>query len=60
MIITRAAVLVAAALCTLSAAPSRAQDWPQRAVKFIVPLGPGAGADIGARLLADRLSARWK
>ncbi len=59
MIITRAAVLVAAALCTLSAAPSRAQDWPQRAVKFIVPLGPGAGADIGARLLADRLSARW-
>ena len=59
--VTRAAVLVAAlfGLCTLPAAPSRAQGWPQRAVKFIVPLGPGAGADIGARLLADRLSARW-
>jgi tripartite-type tricarboxylate transporter receptor subunit TctC len=44
---------------TLSAAQSQAQQWPQRAVKFIVPLGPGAGVDIGARLLSDRLPARW-
>src|SRR5437764_13830153 len=36
-----------------------AQIWPQRPVKFIVPFGPGAGVDIGARLLADRLLARW-
>ena len=36
-----------------------AQNWPQRPVKFIVPFGPGAGVDIGARLLADRLPARW-
>jgi len=35
------------------------QPWPQRAVRFIVPLGPGSGADIGARLFADRLTARW-
>ena len=35
------------------------QAWPQRPVKFIVPFGPGAGVDIGARLLADRLPARW-
>jgi tripartite-type tricarboxylate transporter receptor subunit TctC len=34
-------------------------SWPQRPVKFIVSLGPGSGADIGARLLADRLTARW-
>ena len=33
--------------------------WPARPVKFIVPLGVGSGADIGARLLADRLSQRW-
>jgi len=44
---------------TLSAAQSQAQNWPQRPVKFIVPLGPGAGVDIGARLLSDRLAARW-
>jgi tripartite-type tricarboxylate transporter receptor subunit TctC len=36
-----------------------AQAWPQRSVKFIVPLGPGSGADITARLLADRLQAKW-
>jgi tripartite-type tricarboxylate transporter receptor subunit TctC len=36
-----------------------ATAWPQRTVKFIVPFGPGAGADIGARLLAERLTTRW-
>jgi tripartite-type tricarboxylate transporter receptor subunit TctC len=36
-----------------------AQAWPQRIVKFILPLGPGSGADIGARLFADRLAKRW-
>jgi len=41
------------------AAPASAQTWPQRPVKFIVSLGPGSGADIGARLLADRLPSRW-
>ncbi|HEY2228928.1 MAG TPA: tripartite tricarboxylate transporter substrate binding protein [Xanthobacteraceae bacterium] len=40
-------------------APAQAQSWPQRPVRFIVPLGPGSGVDIGARLLADRLTARW-
>jgi tripartite-type tricarboxylate transporter receptor subunit TctC len=39
--------------------PTPAPNWPQRAVRFIVPLGPGSGADIGARLFADRLSGRW-
>jgi tripartite-type tricarboxylate transporter receptor subunit TctC len=47
--------LVVAALSAASAQTS----WPQRNVRFIVPLGPGSGADIGARLFADRLSARW-
>lgn len=45
----------------LSALPvhAAAQTWPQRPVKFILPLGPGAGADIGARLFADRLAKLW-
>src|SRR5438128_12438906 len=43
----------------LAAAPSSAQSWPTRAVKFLLPLGPGAGVDIGSRLFADRLSAKW-
>lgn len=43
----------------LLAPPAQAQSWPQRPVKLIVPFGPGAGADIGARLLSERLPARW-
>jgi tripartite-type tricarboxylate transporter receptor subunit TctC len=40
-------------------APTAAQTWPDRPVKFVIPLGPGAGVDITARLLADKLSAKW-
>src|SRR5580700_4730915 len=53
--------LVLAALGSLNPGPmpAAAQTWPTRIVKFILPLGPGSGADIGARLFADRLSMRW-
>jgi len=36
-----------------------AQTYPQRTVKFILPFGPASGTDITARLIADRLAARW-
>jgi tripartite-type tricarboxylate transporter receptor subunit TctC len=42
-----------------SGAFAQGTNWPQRTVKFILPLGPGAGVDIGARLFAERLSTRW-
>ena len=48
------------ALATVAPCWARAAAWPQRAVKFIVPFGPGAGADIGARVFADKLQARWR
>ena len=28
-------------------------------MRFILPLGPGSGVDIGSRLIADRLSQKW-
>jgi len=40
-------------------AQTSAQSWPQRPVRFIIPFGPGAGADIGARLIQEKLSTRW-
>jgi tripartite-type tricarboxylate transporter receptor subunit TctC len=40
-------------------ATASAQNWPTRPVHFIIPLGPGSGVDITARVLADRLSAKW-
>jgi tripartite-type tricarboxylate transporter receptor subunit TctC len=55
----RIARIVAGLVLALAAIPVFAQSWPQRSVKFILPLGPGAGADIGARLYADRLTKRW-
>src|ERR1041385_3348694 len=50
---------VLALLIVAIAPPAQAQSWPTRAVKFIVPFGPGAGSDIGARLLAEKLQAKW-
>jgi len=47
------------AIAVPASLPAQAQNWPQRPVKLILPLGPGSGADIGARLFAERLSARW-
>ena len=41
-------------VCALG--PARAQDWPTRPVKVIVPNGPGGISDTLARLTADRLS----
>src|SRR5438067_13371938 len=51
--------IIAVAALALSALPSTAQNWPTRAVKLILPLGPGSGVDISARLIADKLSAKW-
>jgi tripartite-type tricarboxylate transporter receptor subunit TctC len=33
--------------------------WPQRPVKFVIPLGAGSGVDITARGLSDRLAQKW-
>src|SRR3982751_520996 len=38
---------------------AQAQTWPQKPVRMILSLGPGSGADIGARLYADRLTKLW-
>ncbi|HEX3440554.1 MAG TPA: tripartite tricarboxylate transporter substrate binding protein [Pseudolabrys sp.] len=42
-------------------APAGAQTpaWPTRPVRFIIPIGAGSGADITARLFADKLSQKW-
>jgi tripartite-type tricarboxylate transporter receptor subunit TctC len=52
-------LLIALAAALDGATVACAQSYPQRAVKFILPFGPAAGVDITARLLADKLTARW-
>jgi tripartite-type tricarboxylate transporter receptor subunit TctC len=60
IVATARLILAVALACVALPLPGAgAQTWPQRPVKLIIPFGPGAGADIGARLLADRLSRRW-
>jgi tripartite-type tricarboxylate transporter receptor subunit TctC len=49
--------LIAVSAVTFMA--SAETKWPTRPVRFILTLGAGSGSDIGARLLADRLSQRW-
>ena len=60
--ISRALFAFALSLAAVFAIPptgASAQSWPQRPVKFVIPLGPGSGVDITARLFADKLSAKW-
>jgi tripartite-type tricarboxylate transporter receptor subunit TctC len=41
--------------------PALAQsDYPNRPVQLVVPYGPGGVADVGMRIVADKLSARLK
>jgi tripartite-type tricarboxylate transporter receptor subunit TctC len=49
-----AAVLLAVAAVTF-ATPARAQVWPSKPVRIVVPVAPGGGADTVGRLLADYL-----
>jgi tripartite-type tricarboxylate transporter receptor subunit TctC len=42
------------------ATSSQAEPWPQRTVRVIVPLPPGAATDLAARLFAEKLAARWR
>jgi tripartite-type tricarboxylate transporter receptor subunit TctC len=49
--------LVAAALLTWNA-PALAQDYPNKTVRVIIPLGPGGGGDIFTRAMSDELQKR--
>jgi len=38
---------------------AHAEDFPSRQIKIVVPFAPGASTDVLARLLGDKLRARW-
>jgi tripartite-type tricarboxylate transporter receptor subunit TctC len=50
----------ATVLCLVATAePARAQDWPQQKIQIIVSFGPGGGADIVGRILAEAMQDRF-
>ena len=48
------------AVAALGMAGAQAQDYPVKTIRLIVPLTTGAGADIAARIVAQRMSEHWK
>jgi tripartite-type tricarboxylate transporter receptor subunit TctC len=53
------ALLAALALLGVLAAPARAQTFPERNIRIIVPTAPGGAIDTTARVIADKLQAKW-
>src|SRR5262245_11118207 len=51
--------LLALVLFTCCAVPALAK-YPERPVSIVVSVAPGAGPDVIARVLADRLTQLWK
>jgi tripartite-type tricarboxylate transporter receptor subunit TctC len=47
------------ALAMPTSASAQSQNWPLRTVRLIVPLSPGTGTDVTARLYAEKLSVKW-
>ena len=54
-----ACALGLALVVTTAPAQAQSQPWPQKTVRFIIPLPPGSGTDLSGRLIAEHLTQRW-
>jgi len=51
---------IAVAVCMCSAAALAQQNFPTKAVRYVVPFPGGSGNDMVGRLLTDQLTKMWK
>ena len=58
--LTILAARVALAALSLSPTLTLAQEYPNKPIRFIVPLTAGSGADIAGRIVARHLGEAWK
>ncbi|HEY2213326.1 MAG TPA: tripartite tricarboxylate transporter substrate-binding protein, partial [Bradyrhizobium sp.] len=49
---------LALSLCA-TALPVSAADYPDHAIKLIVPFAAGGGTDVLARIIAQNLNSKW-
>src|SRR6202167_6740132 len=54
-----ARLVIVVARTAVSALPSRAQDYPVRPMRILVPYAPGGIADIAARLVGGKITEAW-
>lgn len=53
-----AAFIATALVASFSVTAVKAQDYPNRAIRLIVPTGPGGGYDVVGRIVADQLTQK--
>src|SRR4030088_1077705 len=52
-------ILVTALWLCIAALPASAADYPNHAIKMIVPFAAGGGTDVLARIIAQNLNSKW-
>jgi len=59
--LTRRALLASMVILSpmIASSASAQEKWPDRTVRLILPFGPGSGAALAARLLAEKLQTVW-
>ena len=58
MLTRRRLIATSTAVVLGGARAARAEDWPQRSLRIIVPFGPGGGADIIGRIVGQSLQEK--
>lgn len=55
----RHAIALTAGAGAMLAAHAKAATWPERTIKIVVPFAAGGPTDIQARVVAEKLQAKW-